>query len=190
MNGTVVSTGQYNSIGTWLFETATMNVQGTGRFTATGDLNVGDTGNSTDSATGTLNISDSANVTINSTGGFFVGSGYFANTMATGTVNQSGGTLTANGNFDGAFIVGGRQSSLATGTYNLSGGAVIANTNVQIGGFGTGTVNQTGGIFQSNQFISIGRWAALPARTTSAAARWMKRTLRTRSLSAKSARER
>jgi autotransporter-associated beta strand protein len=154
-----LTSSQYLSVGPAFAENATMTVQGTGHITANGDLNVGDTGNSTDAATGTLNISNSASITVSSTGGFFVGSGYFSNTKAAGTVNQTGGTLTANGNFDGAFIIGGRNSSLATGAYNLSGGIVNANTNIRVGGLGTGTVTQTGGTFNSNQYIAIGRFS-------------------------------
>ncbi len=157
VNGSV-SASQYTSVGAILSENATMVVQGSGSYTTSADLNIGDTGSSTETATGTLYLYNNANITVNSTGGFFVGSGYFSNTKASGTVNQTGGTLTANGNFDGAFIIGGRGSSLTTGTYNLSGGIVNANTNIRIGGFGTGTVSQTGGTFNANQYLSIGRF--------------------------------
>jgi autotransporter-associated beta strand protein len=154
-----VSVSQYTSVGHAFAETASMTVRGSGSFTTGADLNIGDSGNSTDAATGTLTIQDNAAVTINSTGGLFVGSGFFANSKAVGTVNQSGGTLSANGNFDGAFIIGGRTSTLPTGTYNLSGGTVNANTNVQIGGRATGTMNQTGGTFNAASYVSIGRYS-------------------------------
>ena len=154
-----VTAHQFTSIGQIFAENAAMTVSGTGSFTANADLNIGDTGNAVDPATGTLTIQDNANVTINSTGGFFVGSGFSANTKATGTVNQTGGTLTANGSSDGSFIVGGRNSALGVGTYNLSGGTVNANTNVRVGGRGTGTVNQLAGAFNANQNLTIGRTA-------------------------------
>lgn len=158
VNGSV-TTNQYFSVGQYAYENSTLTVQGTGRLTANADLNIGDTGSSTDAATGTLNIYNNATITTNYSGGFYVGSGFFSNTKAAGTVNQSGGVLTANGNFDGAFIIGGRNSSLATGTYNLSGGTINANTNIRVGGYGNGTVNQTGGVFNSNQYLSIGRFS-------------------------------
>ena len=147
-----------------------ITVSGSGSVTAANDLNIGDTGDSATPATGTLTIKDNASVTVGTGGAFVVGSGFFNNTQATGTVQQSGGTLTANGNFDGAFIIGGRTSSLPTGTYNLFGGTVNANTNVRVGGNGTGIVNQTGGTFTSNSYVSIGRFAARMALTISLAA--------------------
>jgi arabinan endo-1,5-alpha-L-arabinosidase len=153
-----VSAGQFSSVGQSTADTATMIVRGTGSFTTSADLNIGDTGDGATPATGTLELRDSAAVTVNATGGIYVGSGFSAGTRAVGTVNQTGGTLTASGNFDGAFIVGGRGSALASGTYNLSGGAITANTNVQIGGRGTGVVNQSGGTFNANSYLAIGRF--------------------------------
>lgn len=154
-----VGAGQFASVGQIVGEVGTMMVRGTGKFTANADLNIGDTGDGNAPATGTLEMRDNASVTVNAAGGFFVGSGFRANTKAVGTVNQTGGTLTANGNFDGAFVVGGRNSSLAVGTYNFSGGTVNANTNVQVGGRGSGTMNQTGGTFNAGGNVSIGRYA-------------------------------
>jgi autotransporter-associated beta strand protein len=155
--GTLV-TGANLTAGNIVGDQGTVTVAGTANVSVARDLNVGDTGDSVTPATGTLNINDTAAVTIGSAGAFAVGSGFFANTAAVGTVNQTGGSLTANGNFDGAFIVGGRGSSLAVGTYNLSGGTVTSNTNVRIGGYGQGTMNQSGGLFQSGSFVSIGRY--------------------------------
>jgi arabinan endo-1,5-alpha-L-arabinosidase len=153
-----VATSGWTSIGTIANESATLTVRGTATYVAGSDVNVGDTGDAFTPATGTLNLADNASLTVNSGGGFFVGSGYFANTRSDGTVNQSGGTLTTNGNFDGAFIIGGRGSAAAVGTYNLSGGVVNANTNLRVGGYGTGTVNQTGGTFNANGYASVGRF--------------------------------
>ena len=154
-----VTASQYTSVGVVAGDLSGLVVHGNGSFTANGDLNIGDTGDSATPATGTLELDASGNLTIGPSGGFFVGSGFFANTHAVGVVNQTGGTLTAGGNFDGAFVIGGRTSTLAVGTYNLSGGVVNANTNVRIGGAGAGTMNQTGGTFNSPSFISIGRLA-------------------------------
>jgi arabinan endo-1,5-alpha-L-arabinosidase len=159
VNGAVTANA-YTSLGPNAGEGGVMVLRGSGSFTANADLNVGDTGNADDAATGWLEIHDNASVIVNSAGGFFVGSGYFANTQAVGTVTHDGGTLTANGNFDGAFIIGGRNSALGSGTYNLSGAGVVnANTNVRVGGRGTGTVVQTGGTFNATGYVSVGRFA-------------------------------
>ena len=144
-----LAANQFTSIGVNAGDTGTLSVHGSGSFTANADFNVGDTGDGVTAAAGTLNLSDRATVTVNSAGGFYVGSGFFAGTNANGLVNQTGGTLNANGNFDGAFIIGGRASALAVGMYNLSGGTVNANTNVRVGGYGVGTLNQTGGNFNT-----------------------------------------
>jgi autotransporter-associated beta strand protein len=154
-----VTAGAFSSVGQSVGDNATLILRGAGRFTANGDLNIGDTGDGATGATGTLELRESASITVNAAGGFFVGSGFSANTRAAGTVNQTGGTLTANGNFDGAFVIGGRNSNRATGAYNQSGGTVNANTNVQVGGRGTGTVNQNGGAFNASGYLSIGRYA-------------------------------
>lgn len=153
-----VSAAQFSSIGHTVGDVGTLIVRGAGSFTAAADLNIGDSGDGATPATGTLELRDTAAVTVATTGGFYVGAGFFAGTRGVGTVNQTGGTLTANGNFDGAFVVGGRGSTLAVGTYNLSGGTIAANTNVQIGGRGTGTMNQSAGVVNANGFLSIGRY--------------------------------
>ena len=152
-----VSAGSFSSVGQILGDNATLNVSGTGQFTAGGDLNIGDTGDAFTPATGTINLSDSANVIVGPGGGFYVGSGFFANTRAEGTVNQSGGNLTVNNPANGSFVVGGRNSDEASGTYNLSGGSVNANTQVRIGGRGNGTLNLgSSGAFVSNSSFYLG----------------------------------
>ena len=163
-NGTLEVTGtvnasSFNSVGQMLGETAALSVSQSGSFYSGGDLNIGDTGDASTPATGTLNLSDSASIEVGTGGGFYVGSGYFANTMAEGTVNQSGGTLTVNRTADGSFIIGGRYSSAANGTYNQSGGVVEANTNVFVGGRGEGSVVQTGGTFNAGEYVAIARYA-------------------------------
>lgn len=163
-NGRLTVTGSltansFSSVGQILGETGEMTLVGSGSFTANADFNVGDTGDNFTPATGTLNIQDNAAVVVNSGGGFYVSSGFFANSRADGEVNQSGGSLTVNRPADGSFVIGGRGSSNTNGVYNLSGGMVQANTNVRIGGRGTGSVNQTGGEFNTGESISIGRFA-------------------------------
>ena len=158
VTGSVTATG-YTSIAPGGGDSATLTLRGTSRYTANNDFNVGDTGDSINTANGTLNIADTAALIVGTGGGFYVGSGFSAGTQSTGTVNQSGGTLTASGNFDGAFIIGGRGSALATGTYNLSGGTVNANTDLFVGGMGKGAVVQTGGTFNATVYASIGRYS-------------------------------
>ena len=158
--GGAVRTTQYASIGAVLAENASLVVRAGGSLTAASDLNIGDTGNAIDTATGTLLLQDGGQITVESAGGFFVGSGFFANTKASGSVTQTGGTLTVNAGFDGGFVIGGRNSSLPVGIYHLDGGVVIANTNLQVGGRGTGTIEQTGGSLTANGFVAIGRHTA------------------------------
>jgi arabinan endo-1,5-alpha-L-arabinosidase len=155
-----VSSGQFSGVGIIAGDSAVMTVRGTGQFTASADLNIGDTGDANTPATGVLNLQNNASITVETGGAFVVGSGFFSNTKAVGTVNQTGGTLTANGTADGGFVVGGRGSALAQGTYNLSGGQVTTNTNGWLGGRGAGTMNQTGGTFTANNNLSIGRYAS------------------------------
>jgi autotransporter-associated beta strand protein/T5SS/PEP-CTERM-associated repeat protein len=162
--GTLVITGAVTSganmtAGHIAGDVGAIIISGNGSAVVSGDFNVGDTGDSSTPATGMLTLQNNAAVTVNSTGAFVVGAGFYTNTTATGTVNQTGGNLTANGNFDGAFIIGGRGSNLGTGTYNLVNGTVTANTNVRVGGYGTGTFNQSGGTFTSPSYVSIGRFA-------------------------------
>ena len=152
-----VSAGAFSSVGQIVGDTGTLNISGTGQFTANADLNIGDTGTSNTPANGVLNLSDSGSVIVGAGGGFFVGSGFFSNSRAEGTVNQSGGTLTVNNPAGGSFVVGGRNSDNANGTYNLSGGTVNANTSVRIGGVGTGTLNISNtGQFTTNSSFFLG----------------------------------
>src|SRR5205823_637115 len=136
---------------------ATLTMQGNGTFTSATDFNVGDVG----SSQGTLNIKDTSALTVNTGGGFFVGSANASGSTASGVVNQTGGTLTANRTVDGAFVLGGRLTGVTggSGTYNLSGGTVTNAGNAWIGGYGTGTVNQTGGTWNNTGWVSIGRQA-------------------------------
>jgi arabinan endo-1,5-alpha-L-arabinosidase len=153
-----VTTRSFSSVGQILGESAGMTVRGSGRITAVGDLNIGDTGDAATAASGTLTIQDDAVIAV-SGGGLFVGSGFYANTRADGRVSQAGGTVTVTNAADGSFVVGGRGSSLATGRYDLDGGAVVAATNTFIGGRGRGTFRQGGGTFTATAYLSIGRFA-------------------------------
>jgi autotransporter-associated beta strand protein len=122
----------YTSVALYSNDTATLSLQGTGTFNGSGeDFNLADLGGN-----GTLNIQDSASL---SAGNMYIGKGSTGLTGAggTGTVNQSGGTITAS------------SLSLATnhpqsvGTFNLSGGTL--STSSITGGLGTSTFNFNGG---------------------------------------------
>ncbi|TWT77876.1 Intracellular endo-alpha-(1-_5)-L-arabinanase [Posidoniimonas polymericola] len=154
-----VTANSFCSVGATVGENAQLTVSGTGSFTANGDLNIGDTGDANTPATGTLTITDQASVTVTASGGFYVGSGFFANTRAEGAVVQSGGTLTVTRSTDGSFVVGGRTSNQANGSYTLTGGVVAANTNVAIGNRGAGVFEQHGGQFNAAGHISIARYS-------------------------------
>jgi len=152
-----VTTQGFSSVGQLLGESASLSLSGTGSFTSNGDLNIGDSGDAFTPATGSLYLQDQASVAVDA-GGFFVGSGFFANSRAEGLVVQTGGTLTVTNPADGAFVIGGRGSSNASGIYQLSGGTVNASTNAFVGGRGEGTVEQTGGTFNANSFVALGRF--------------------------------
>ena len=144
-------TGQVN-VGGWFVA----GRQGTGVGTATlsGSAVVSATNSGTivgELGDGTLNVADSAMLNTNE---FRVG---FLN-AATGTVNQSGGTVnTAFG--QGAFI---GYDAGSTGTYNLTNGALNVNDNLNIGWNGAGTLTQTGGVVTQTggrRDLVIGRYA-------------------------------
>src|SRR5205807_1748478 len=86
-NGAVNTAGSFISIGQNGSDNATLLLKGTGSLTTTSDFNVGDI----DSSVGTMNIMDSANLTANT---IFVGSANAAGSTASGTINQTGGTVT------------------------------------------------------------------------------------------------
>jgi fibronectin-binding autotransporter adhesin len=156
--GGTVRTTNFNSIGQTGTDVGALTLKGSGAFISGNDFNVGDIG----SSQGTLTIQDTGSLTVNSTGGFFVGSANAAASTASGIVNHSAGTLTANRTVDGAFVIGGRNAATTggSGSYNLSGTGVVTNAgNAWIGGYGTGTVTQTGGTWNNASFVSIGRQA-------------------------------
>jgi autotransporter-associated beta strand protein len=123
------------SVGLYTGETATLTVAGS--YTGTGsDFNLGDLG-----GTGTLNVQGAAAVTV---GQLYVGKGSTGGTGAggTGTVNQTGGTVTA-----GSFVSLGTLNAASVGTYNLTAG--VLQTPAVTRGVGTGTFNFNGGTLRA-----------------------------------------
>ena len=155
---TVIDTGgsftnaNYDDVGQNTTDAATLTLQGTGSLLTTGDFNLGDL----DSSIGTLNVTGSATLTVNT---LYVGSANATGSTASGTVNQSGGTITEVSTAVGAFSIGGRTSTSGVGVYNMSGGTVTANAGIRVGGTGIGTLNQSGGTINALQGINIARIA-------------------------------
>jgi fibronectin-binding autotransporter adhesin len=87
-----------------------------------------------DAGIGNYNLSGGPSVTADFQNGFTVGN----QGGSTGTVTQTGGTLSAENN---VVTIGGG----GTGIYNMEGGTATFNSGVVVGA--TGTVNQTGGTF-------------------------------------------
>jgi len=158
--GTIIITngGSANNIGTWVSigqttnDNATLTLSGTGSLATTFDFNVGDIGN----AIGTVNVKDSASLTM---ANFFVASANNAGSTASGTVNQTGGTVMQTSTVVGTFAIGGRTSASGSGVYNLSGGTLTAAAGIRVGGTGTGTFNQNGGQVNAMGGVNIARIA-------------------------------
>lgn len=187
-NSAVVNTGgNFISIGERLGETGTLTLRDSSSWTTTGDFNVSDV-----NSTGILNVRDNAllnatnffvgkvgasvgivnfsggTIAINGGGGDVrIGGINSSDTLAQGTINQSGGTFLVNRNFQlGANGVGTYNHSEGTfqstagftvlgrfvsgqGTWNLSGGTIdtsapAAGAAVIIGEEGSGTLNVSG----------------------------------------------
>lgn len=150
-----IGLNNYCSVGHAGTDTGTLTLKGTANFTNNNDFNVGDVG----ASVGTLNIQDTANLTVNS---FFVGSANAAGSTASGTVNQTGGTVTELSNANGAFCIGGRTNVISVsgvGVYNLSGGTLTAAAGIRVGSAGLGTFNQSGGTVIANGDVDIARIA-------------------------------
>lgn len=146
----------FASIGQTGTDDGTMTVKGTAAVINNNDLNVADIG----ASVGTLNIQDTASLTVNA---FFVGSANGAGSTASGTVNQTGGTVTQLSTAVGAFSIGGRVETTSVGgvgVYNLSGGVLNAALGFRVGSAGPGTFNQSGGIVNANGDVNIARFAA------------------------------
>lgn len=148
--GGSITNGQFHDVGQNGNDSATLTMRGTGSFGTTSDFNVGDIDNST----GTFNLQGSATLVANA---FFVGSANAAGSTASGTVNQTGGTLTEISTAVGSFSIGGRNSTLGVGVYNMSGGTLTANAGMRIGGTGIGTLNQSGGTINAIGGLNIAR---------------------------------
>ena len=144
--------GSYEDVAQLGSDTATLTLAGNSSLTTTSDFNVGDLGNST----GTLNIQDNASLTVNT---FFIGSANATGSTASGTVNQTGGSVTEVSTGIGVFAIGGRTSVNGTGVYNLSGGTLTAYGGIRVGGTGVGTFNQSGGTVIANAGVNIARIA-------------------------------
>jgi fibronectin-binding autotransporter adhesin len=151
-SGGSITNGSYDSIGVDTNDNGTLTLNGTGSLSTTSDFNVGDIG----SAIGTLNVANSATLTMNA---FFIGSANAAGSTASGTVNQSGGTITEISAAVGTFAIGGRTSASGVGVYNMSGGTLTANGGIRVGGTGTGTLNQSGGTINALGGMNIARIA-------------------------------
>ena len=130
--------GLANNIASWVSigqagtDNATLTLTGNGSLTTANDFNVGDIG----SSTGTLNISNTAALSANA---LYVGSANASGSTASGTVNQTGGTVQ-----NGLLVIGGRTSTSGVGVYNLTGGTLTDTGTGRIGGVGTGTLNISG----------------------------------------------
>lgn len=151
-SGGSITNGSYHDVGQNGTDAGTLTLRGTGSLSTTSDFNVGDL----DSSTGTLNVQGSATLTMNA---FFIGSANAAGSTASGTVNQSGGTINQISAGVGAFAIGGRTSASGVGVYNMSGGTLNAGSGIRVGGTGAGTLNQSGGTINARQGINIARIA-------------------------------
>jgi hypothetical protein len=150
-----MTVNSFTSVGLHDTDNGTLTLKGTASFIDNNDFNVGDIGQSV----GTLNVQDEASLTMNS---FFVGSANAAGSTASGTVNQTGGTVTQRTTGAGTFCIGGRASGTSVGgvgIYNLSGGTLTAASGIRVGSAGPGTFNQSGGTFFANGDLNLVRFA-------------------------------
>lgn len=151
-SGGSITNGSYEDVGQNSTDAATLTLRGTGSLSTTSDFNLGDL----DSSIGTLNVTNTATLTVNA---LFIGSANAGGSTASGTVNQSGGTVTEISAAVGAFAIGGRTSASGVGVYNMSGGILTANSGIRVGGTGIGTLNQNGGTINALGGINIARIA-------------------------------
>ena len=123
-SGGSVATAGYTSVGQLVGNSGTLNVNG--GLTVNGDFNIGDNGS------GVTNIFPGASVQAVT---LYVGK--FG--AVTGTLKQTGGTLSGLGGGNEWRIGGGGSSgdSAVVGIYNLSGGILAAPGNFQVGTSGT-----------------------------------------------------
>jgi autotransporter-associated beta strand protein len=146
-----ISQNGYSSLGHVDTDNGTLTLKGTAGFSNNNDFNVGDVGQSV----GTLNVQDDASLNVNA---LYIGSANASGSTASGTVNQTGGTVTVG---TANFAIGGRNQTTSiggTGVYNLSGGTLNAGGGIRLGAGGVGTLNQTGGAIDSSGDVNIARY--------------------------------
>jgi len=147
-----ISAGNYCSIGRVGTDNGALTLGGTASFTTTSDFNAGDVG----SAVGTLNIQNSASLTASAV---YIGSANATGSTASGTVNQTGGTVSQLSTTAGTFCIGGRTSSSGVGVYNLSAGTLTSAAGIRVGSTGQGTLNQSGGTVVATGSVNIAQTA-------------------------------
>lgn len=143
-----VTNSNYDDVGQDTNDAATLNIAG-GSLGTSSDFNAGDLG----ASVGTVNLS-SGSLIVNA---LFVGSANAAGSTASGTINQSGGTLTEVSTAVGEFCIGGRTSTSGVGVYNMSGGTLNAGAGIRVGSTGIGTLNQSAGTINAVQGLNIAR---------------------------------
>lgn len=146
-----INSGNFSSIGHVGSDNATLTLKGTAAYITSSDFNAGDVG----ASVGTLNVQNTSGLTANA---IYVGSANSAGSTASGTVNQTGGTVTEQNTTAGTFSIGGRASGTSVGgigTYNLSAGALNAASAIRVGGAGAGTFNQNGGTVTASAGVDI-----------------------------------
>ena len=134
------NSGAYTSVGVYENENATLTLKGSAIYNGLNqDFNLADLG-----GTGTLNVQDAAALNV---GQLYVGKGWTRTTSdgtqpysapGTGTVNQTGGVVTAS-----SFVAIGSSNTGSSGTYNLNGGEL--RTAAILAGLGQSTFNFNGG---------------------------------------------
>jgi len=148
INSGFMTANSYCSIGHSGTDNGTLTLKGTANFTGNNDFNLGDIG----SSAGTINIQDTVSLAVNS---LYVGSANATSSTASGTVNQTGGTVTELNSAAGTLCIGGRTSAGGVGIYNLSGGTFTATARLRVGSVGVGTLNQSGGTVIANGAVNI-----------------------------------
>jgi hypothetical protein len=117
--------------------TATYNISA-GNLTSNRGINVGNWNGSV----GNLNVSGTANVTMG--GNMIIGQAENNTFSSSGTVTQTGGTVSVGGD-----ILFGQNSTGAAGTYNLNGGVLDMTGGNIVRGPGTSDFNMAGGILRN-----------------------------------------
>lgn len=150
----VLNLSNFASVGQNGTDDGTLTLTGAAAVSVSNDFNVGDVG----ASVGTLNVQDNSSLTVNA---LYVGSANGAGTTASGTVNQTGGTVTQTSTTAGFFSIGGRLETTSVsgvGVYNLSGGVLNAAGSIRVGGGGAGTFNQNGGTVICGVDVNLARF--------------------------------